>query len=253
MFRRLKNLVKGFFGLFIGGLEKRNPEALLEVEKENLRKQISEFNKGLATHAGLVEKLIGRVRKLDKEEAELRAKTKANLQAGNRELAGEYALKLKAVSQEHDEVAQSLADAEGRYKELITARDVSVKKARKTIEELSRGIDDMKVKKAMAGLNEMAAGMVTEIGGSGDSLGRLSEIVEEERTKAAGRARVARDSMDMSEITMEKAEQDAMAEMALADFAAEAGIELESTTAPKTTTSGGETTQSTMGRSESES
>ena len=62
MFKRIGNLIKGFFGLFIGGIEKRNPEALLDVEKENLRKQISEFNKGLATHAALVEKLISQTR-----------------------------------------------------------------------------------------------------------------------------------------------------------------------------------------------
>ena len=79
MFKRIGNLIKGFFGLFIGGIEKKNPEALLEVEKENLRRQISEFNKGLATHAGLVEKLISQTKPLDKEETELRAKTAANL------------------------------------------------------------------------------------------------------------------------------------------------------------------------------
>ena len=40
MWRRLTNLIRGFFGLFISGLERQNPEALLEVETENLRKQI---------------------------------------------------------------------------------------------------------------------------------------------------------------------------------------------------------------------
>ena len=69
---------------------------------------------------------------------------------------------------------------------------------------------------------------VTEIGGSGDTLNRLEEIVEEERTKAAGRARVARDQLDLSDIEAKDAEQDALAEMALADFAAQEGIELES-------------------------
>ena len=34
MFKRLSNLIKGFFGMFVSGLEKKNPEALLEVEKE---------------------------------------------------------------------------------------------------------------------------------------------------------------------------------------------------------------------------
>ena len=49
MFSRLGNLIKGFFSLFISGIEKRNPEALLELEQENLRKQIANFNQGLAT------------------------------------------------------------------------------------------------------------------------------------------------------------------------------------------------------------
>ncbi len=55
MIRRILNLFNGFIGLFVGGLEKRNPEALLEVEKENLRKQIAQYNQGLASHAGLCE------------------------------------------------------------------------------------------------------------------------------------------------------------------------------------------------------
>jgi len=119
MFKRLGNIIKGFFSLFIGGLEKKNPEALLENEKENLRKQIAEFNKGLASHAGLVERLITRVKKLNKEEEELRAKTTANLKAGNRALAGELALKLKKVDSEHQEVSVQMEDAEKRYKELV--------------------------------------------------------------------------------------------------------------------------------------
>jgi len=227
MFKRIANLIKGFFGLFIGGLERRNPEALLEVEKENLRKQISKFNQGLASHAGLVEKLMAQVKKLGKEEDELRAKTAAHLKAGNRALAGEFALKLKTVDREHDEVAQQLEDADKRYKELIKARDVSVKEAKRKIEDLRRGLDDMKVQKAVAELNEMASGMVGEMGGSGETLNRLEEIIEDERTKAAGRARVARDSVDLSEVEMKESEQDALAEMALADFAAAEGIEIE--------------------------
>ncbi|BDS07306.1 hypothetical protein NT6N_23460 [Oceaniferula spumae] len=252
MFKRIGNLFKGFLGLFIGGIEKRNPEALLDVEKENLRKQISEFNKGLATHAALVEKLITQTKKLDKEEKELRAKTAANLKAGNRQLAGEYAMKLQSVEKEHDEVAVQMQEAEVRYKELVKARDVSVKTAKKKIEELSRDIDDMKVHKAMAELNEMASGMVTSIGGSGDTLNRLEGMVEEERNKAAGRARVAKDSLDMGDINMKAAEEEAMAEMALADFAATEGIELEPNAKPASETPASETTKGTMGPGVSE-
>lgn len=253
MFKRIGNLIKGFLGLFIGGIEKRNPEALLDVEKENLRKQISEFNQGLATHAALVEKLISQAKKLGKEETELRAKTTANLKAGNRKVAGELAMKLKGVDTEHDEMVQQLENAELRYKELVKARDVSVKTAKKKIQELARNIDDMKVQKAMAELNEMASGMVAEIGGAGDTLNRLEEMVTDERNKAAGRARVARDSMDMGDIHMQAAEEDALAEMALADFAAAEGIELEPNEKPSDQTpTKSETTQSTMGPGVSE-
>jgi len=44
MFRRIANLFRGFLSLFVSGMEKRNPEALLEVERENLRTQIARYN-----------------------------------------------------------------------------------------------------------------------------------------------------------------------------------------------------------------
>ena len=230
MFERLANLVRGFFGLFISGLERQNPEALLEVETENLRKQIAQYNQGLASHAGLCESLMGQVRKLEGEDRELKAKTSANLRAGNRTAAGQYALRLQTVERELTENRKQLEQAETTYKDLLKARDVAVSSAKAKIESLKSSISDMKMKKAMAELTEMAAGMITSIGGSGDTLDRLQTMVEEERNKAAGRARVAKDSMDMSGVQLKEAEQNALAEQALADFAAKEGIALEPST-----------------------
>src|SRR5246127_1603761 len=227
MFQRLANLIRGFLGLFISGLEKQNPEALLDVETENLRKQISQYNQGLASHAGLCERLMSQVKKLEGEQRDLRAKTSANLRAGNRDAAGQYALRLQTVERELDENRKQLGQAETTYKDLLKARDVAVSSARAKIEALRSGISDMKMKRALAELTEMASGMISTIGGSGDTLDRLQTMVEEERTKAAGRARVARDSMDMSGIQLKEAEQNALAEQALADFAAKEGIALE--------------------------
>ncbi|MEM0968609.1 MAG: hypothetical protein AAF191_14720 [Verrucomicrobiota bacterium] len=228
MFTRISNLLKGFISLFISGLERQNPEALIEVEKENLRKQISEYNKGLAAHAALCERLMSQVKKMSQEADQLKAKTAAHLKAGNRDAAGQLALRFKQVSAELTENRGQLEEAEKTYEELIRARDVSVKAARDKIKTLERDIDDMKMKSAMAELNEMAAGMVGQIGGSGDTLNRVHEMVQDERDKAAGRARVARDSIDTSEVQLMEQEQKAMEEMALADFAAEAGIALDS-------------------------
>ena len=227
MFKRLSNLIRGFFSLFISGLERQNPEALLEVEQENLRKQIGQYNQGLATHAGLCEGLIAQVRRQENEQRDLHAKVTANLRAGNRDAAGQYAVRLQTVERELVENRAQLEQAEKTYRDLIKARDVAINAARTKIESLKAGISDMKMKRAMAELTEMASGMITQIGGSGETLDRLGNIVEEERQKAAGRARVARDSMDMSGVLVKESEQKALADQALADFAAKEGIVLE--------------------------
>jgi phage shock protein A len=226
MFQRIANLVRGFLSLFISGIEKRNPEALLELEQQNLREQIGNFNQGLASHAGLCERLMGQVRKLEAEHKDLRAKTAAHLRAGNKAAAGQYALRLQGVESQLEENRKQLGQAETTYQNLVKARDVAVQSARTKIESLKGAINDMRMKQAMAEIHEMAAGMVTEIGGAGDTLNRLHEMVEEERTKAAGRARVAKDSIDMSGVEVKEAELNALADQALADFAAREGMSL---------------------------
>lgn len=247
MWKRFANLIRGFFGLFISGLEKQNPEALLEVETENLRKQIAQYNQGLASHAGLCESLMSQVRKLEGEERDLKAKTSANLRAGNRSAAAQYALRLQTVSRELEENRKQLGQAETTYKDLLKARDVAVSSARAKIESLRAGISDLKMKRAMAELTEMASGMISTIGGSGDTLDRLQSMVEEERTKAAGRARVARDSMDMSGIQLKESEQNALADQALADFAAKEGIALDPPASTNSASASTEAPAKTMG------
>jgi phage shock protein A len=227
MLGRIANLLKAFLNVFIGSVERQNPEALLELEKENLRKQIGNFNQGLASHAGLAERLMGQVRKLEADERDLRAKAAANLKAGNRSAAGQYALRLQTVERELGENRRQLEQAEETYKNMIKARDVAVANARAKIEGMRGAIADMRMNRAMAEMHEMAAGMIGEIGGSGDTLNRLHDMVEDERQKAAGRARVAKDAVDMTEVNLKEAEMTALADQALADFAAREGLALE--------------------------
>ncbi|MDR3635420.1 MAG: PspA/IM30 family protein [Isosphaeraceae bacterium] len=226
MFRRIVNLIRGFLGLFVSSVERRTPEALLEVEKENLRKQIGQFNQGLASHAALCERLMAQARKFETEEQELKAKVAANLRAGNRDVAAQYALRLQTASRELAENRVQLQQAEETYQNLVKSRDSAVQAAKVKIESLKHSIQDMKTQKAMGELTAMAAGMTTSIGGSGDTLDRLKSMVDEERTRAAGKVRVARDMMGTSDVLMKEAEQKALADQALADFAAREGLAL---------------------------
>jgi DNA anti-recombination protein RmuC len=186
--------------------------------------------------------LISQVRKLETEERELRAKTTAMLRANNREAAGQLALRLQTIQRELVENHKQLEQAEKTYQELIRARDVAIKNAQTKIEALRFSLDDLKIKKATAELTQMASGMITQIGGAGDTLVRLQQMVEEEREVAAGKARVARDSLDTTGLHLKEAEQKALEEQALADFAANEGIPLQSSHPPEKTDEGGSKT-----------
>ena len=223
---RISNLFRGFFSLFISGIERRNPEALLEVETENLRKQIASYNQGLISHAALCERLMSQVKKLQVDQSDFRAKTAAHLRVGNRDAAGQYALRLQTIERELDENKKQLEQAETTYKDLVRARDVAVANAKSKIESIKANISDMKTKRALADLTETASGMITNLGGTGDTLQRLESMVDEERSKASGRVRVAQGNLDVSTVHVREAEQKALADEALADFAAREGIAL---------------------------
>ena len=64
MFKRIANLFRGMFGQAVTSAERAHPEALLEAESENLRKQLASYNQGLISHAALCERLMAQVRKL---------------------------------------------------------------------------------------------------------------------------------------------------------------------------------------------
>jgi phage shock protein A len=226
MWRRIANLFKGFLSLFISGIERENPRALIEAEKENLRKQIARFNDNLATHAGFCERLMRQVKNLEAQERDLAAKAAANLKVGNRAAAGQYALQLKTVKEQLDENRSQLAAAEETFKKLVKARDISVRDAHAKIETLKRMLTETEMLEAQAELQEMANGMISTIGSGGDTINRVEEYLTERRDKAAGKARVSASTIDSSKVELLEAEQAALADAALGEFAAAYGLEV---------------------------
>jgi phage shock protein A len=225
MFKRLMNLIRGFFGLFIKGLESNNPEALIEAEKENLRTQISRFNENLANHAAFTERLMRQIKTLSAKEKELTAKITANIKAGNKRVAGQLALQLQTVKSQLEENQQQLEIAEKTFKDLERSRDVAIREAQAKIEKLQALVSETEMLEAQAELQEMAKGMISGIGGTGDTVSRVTELLHERRDKAAGKARVAAGSYDNSELVMKESEQEALGDAALAEFMAMSGMD----------------------------
>lgn len=234
MFTRLMNVIRGFFSLFIKGLEAQNPQALIEVEKDNLRSQIARFNESLANHAAFVERLIRQVKNLRGQEKEFAAKIAANIKAGNRAAAGQLALRLQTVKGQLTENEEQLQMAEKTFKDLEKSRDVAVRDAQTKIEKLQNLVSETEMLEAQAELQTMAKGMISSIGGSGDTIARVQELVTERRDKAAGRSRVAAGSIDTTQVQLKEGEQAALGDQALAEF--EASYGLSGQAAPEPTT-----------------
>ncbi len=218
MIKRLGNLITGFLHLLTAALEERNPDVLLALEQENLRKQLGNYNRGLSTHASLCERLNTQVKRLENEERSLRVQTTVLVRGGKRQKAGGFALRLQTVERDLRESRAQLARAEEVYRELSRARDRSFKGAQSQIQALRFDLDDLKIRRATAELTEAASGLITQIGGSGDTLKRLQELVENERDRAAGKARIAGDAMASTSFQLDEAQQEVLAEQALTDF-----------------------------------
>jgi phage shock protein A len=215
---RAWNLAHGLASRLISVFERRNPEALLELEKENLRKLVGRFNEGLVSHATLSERLKLQVARGEAKAAETTGRMQALIKAGETKPAGRYALQLKEVSARLAEDRKQLASAEETYLHLVQTRDIAVAETRGKIEQLRWQIGDLKVNRAMADLQNMAATMVGNLGTPGDSLNRLEEMVGEEREKAMARSRVAGSNFSATDFAAREVEQEALAAQALAEF-----------------------------------
>lgn len=191
LFFRCLALSRGFASRMISRFERRNPDALLENERENLRKLIGQFNGGLVAHASVWERLISQVDRGTSEAAELAVRINACVKAGDRTTAAKFALELKQLNTRLEIDRGQLAMSEQTYNQLVRRRDQAVAETKDRIEHVRRQIGDLKVKRAIADLEGMANAMIGSLGSHGDSLARLKELVEEERETASAHARVA--------------------------------------------------------------
>ena len=228
MLPRLASLIRRLLAWFLPRREREDPDGLLAVERESLRKQIASYNLGLAAHASLCERLIAQIRRQEADEEALEARVRGNLNAGNKEAAGLHALQLQTLRRELAENRTQAAAAEQTYQELIRTRDVAIREAQRRINAVRTAIANLKAQNTAADLTEMASGMIGQVGTSGDTLSRLHEIVEAERAKATGRARVARDVLEVADVMRMESQQQALAEAALAEFTAPANLATDS-------------------------
>ena len=218
LFIRTWNVVHGLLSRLVSVFERRNPEALLEREQERFRGLVGQFNTGLVTHATLAERLKSMVAGNEQKLAQVTTRMQALVRAGDRKAAGRHALEVQQLEAALAGDRKKLEEAEAKYRYLVQARDSAAAETRARLEQLRFQIGDLKVNRAMADLENMAAAMVGGLSDPGDGINRLNEMVSEENDKARARARVANANFTATDFAAREADMDALADQALEDI-----------------------------------
>src|SRR5881397_291933 len=222
---RLGRLFRGFLGLFISGLEERNPEALMEAARQEFRNKMAQYNMALAQMAGVAERLKNQIKGKMGRAQELERRVLANHQAGNMELAGSLARELQELKADLGTDNQELQETEEAYQANLRQARVAQKEFEDKVRRLEKQLSMVKIKEAQAEAAAALGNVAFKIGDLGDSLKSVEEILAKRYEQSAGKARVAKDLVDMDVLQEKEGERKALEQAALAEFLASQGIQ----------------------------
>src|ERR1044071_5560243 len=193
IFARIGRLIRGFFGLFVSGLEERNPEALMEAAKQDFRNKMALYNQALARMAGIAERLKSQIRTKTARAQDLERRILANHRAGNLELAGSLARELQELKADLQHDTTELADTEEAYQANLRQAKVAQKEFEDKVRRLERQLSMVKVKEAQAEAAGALSNVAFKVGDLGDTMKTVEDVLNKRYEQSAGKAPPAKD------------------------------------------------------------
>ena len=231
IFARIGRLFRGFLGLFISGIEERNPEALMDAAKQDFRQKMVQYNLALARMGGVAERLKNQVKGKAARAADLERRVLANHQAGNLELAGSLARELQEIKADMVTDSEELKETEEAYQANLRQAKVAQKEFEDKIRRLDKQLSQVKIKEAQAEAAAALGNAAFKVGDLGDTMKTVEEALQKRYEVSAGKARLAKDMVDMDTVQEKEGERKALEQAALAEFLASQGIQASSTSA----------------------
>ena len=231
MFGRIGRLVRGFFSLFISGLEEANPEALMEAARQEFRQKMTQYNLALAKMAGVAERLRSQVSMKATKAKDLERRILANHAAGNLELAGTLARELQELKADLGNDSNELKETDEAYQLNLRQAKVAQHEFQEKIRRLEKQLSQVKIKEAEAEAATALSSVAFKVGDLGDTMKTVEEVLQKRYEVSAGKARVARDMVDVEAVQEKEGERKALEQAALAEFLASQGIQAASPTA----------------------
>jgi phage shock protein A len=232
VFARIGRLFRGFVGLFIGGIEERNPEALMEAARQEFRDRMAQYNQALARMGGIAERLKAQIKQKSQRAQDLERRILANHSAGNLELAGSLARELQELKADLQTDMAELSETEEAYQVNLRQAKVAQKEFEDKVRRLERQLSQVKVKEAQAEASAALSNVAFKVGDLGDTMKTVEEILNKRYELSAGKARLAKDMVNMDQVQEKESERKALEQAALAEFLASQGVQAASAQAP---------------------
>jgi phage shock protein A len=224
MFARIARLLRGFVGLFISGVEEQNPEALMEAARQEFRDRMAQYNLALARMAGVAERLKSQVNVKMTRAQDLERRILANHRAGNMELAGTLARELQELKADLQTDTAELKETDEAYQANLRQAKLAQREFEDKVRRLEKTMSQVKIKEAQAEAAAALSNVAFKVGDLGDTMKRVDEILQKRYEVSAGKARLAKDMVDMDAINEKENERKALEQVALAEFLASQGI-----------------------------
>jgi phage shock protein A len=218
-------LFRGFLGLFISGIEEANPEALMESARQEFRSRMTQYNLALAKMAGVAERLKSQVNAKATRAQELERRILANHRAGNVELAGTLARELQELKADLHTDTQELSETEEAYDANLRQAKLAQREFEDKVRRLDKQLSQVKIKEAQAEASAALSNVAFRVGDLGDTMKRVDEVLQKRYEVSAGKARLARDMVDLEGVQEKENERKALEQVALAEFLAAQGIQ----------------------------
>jgi phage shock protein A len=200
-----------------------DPIAQLQYEYDKAVDQMKEGREGLEQYRALVERVTRQVNGDRQHVANLEARIKAYLQAGERDTASKFALELQQAKKQLAENEAQLKLHETAYNNNVTKIKHATKKLSDLKNKIAKYDADLKLSRAEAELAKLAQSFNFDIT---TDFGQIEDVIQDKIGLNRAKVRVAADlsGEGLEDIRREEAVEKAMADNALREFEIEMGM-----------------------------
>ena len=141
------------------------------------------------------------------------------------ELAGTLARELQELKADLTIDTQELQETEEAYQANLRQAKVAQQEFQDKIGRLEKQLSQVKIKEAQAEAATALSSVAFKVGDLGDTMKTVEDVLQKRYEVSAGKARVARDMVDMAAVQEKESERKALEQTALAEFLASQGMQ----------------------------